>query len=104
MAESRRQKLEALLADDPDDAFLRYGVAMEYVSEGDNETAHRYLAELIRAHSAYIPAYVQAGQALVRLDREEEARVVYKAGIAMARKVGDAHAADEMERFLDGIT
>jgi predicted Zn-dependent protease len=104
MALSRRQQLEAFLVDDPDDPLLRYGVAMEYVSEGDAETALRWLQELIGVQPEYVPAYLQAGQVLVRLDREEEARAVYRTGIARARKVGDAHAADEMERFLDAIS
>ena len=104
MAMVRRQQLEALLADDPNDPFLRYGVAMEYASEGDQQTALRCLEDLIRVQPGYVPAYLQAGQALVRLDREEEARGIYRAGIAMVRKAGDAHAADEMERFLDAIS
>lgn len=103
MAASRRQQLEVLLADDPKDPFLRYGMAMEFSSEGDHETALRWLNELIQVQPEYVPAYLQAGQALVRLDREEEARAVYRAGIAMAKKMDDAHAAGEMEQFLDGI-
>jgi Tfp pilus assembly protein PilF len=103
MAATRRQQLEALLADDPKDPFLRYGIAMEYSSEGDVETALRWLKDLIEVKPDYVPAYLQAGQALVRLDREEEARAVYRAGIALAKKMGDAHAAGEMEQFLDGI-
>jgi hypothetical protein len=30
---SRREQLEEMLADDPDDAFVRYGLAMEHVGE-----------------------------------------------------------------------
>lgn len=104
MAESRREQLQALLADDPNDPFLRYGVAMEYVSEGDNVRAWQCLEDLIRVQPQYVPAYLQAGQVLVRLDREDEAREVYRAGIEVARKAHDAHAADEMERFLDAIS
>jgi tetratricopeptide (TPR) repeat protein len=103
MAASRRQQLEALLADDPNDPFLRYGMAMEFSSEGDHDTALRWFNDLIQVQPEYVPAYLQAGQALVRLDREEEAMAVYQAGIAMAKKMGDAHAAGEMEQFLDGI-
>jgi len=103
MAESRRQQLKVLLADDPNDPFLRYGMAMEFSSEGDHETALRWLNDLIQVQPDYVPAYLQAGQALVRLDREEEARGVYRSGIALAKKKGDAHAAGEMEQFLDAI-
>ena len=46
---SRLQKLEALLADDPGDPFLRYGLALEHVSQGNEETGVRLLLELIQA-------------------------------------------------------
>jgi Tfp pilus assembly protein PilF len=101
---NRKQQIEALLAEDPKDSFLRYGLAMEFVSEGDNETALRHLEALIAGDPQYVPAYLQAGQVLMRLDREEEARATYRAGIAMAAKMGDAHAEGEMERFLDAIS
>jgi len=101
---ARKQQLQTMLEEDPDDPFLRYGLAMEYVSEGDNESAVRCLRELIGRTPDYVPAYLQAGQALTRLDREEEARGVYRAGIAVAQKKGDQHAAGEMEQFLDNIS
>ena len=104
MAEARRKQIEAMLAEDPDDAFLRYGLAMEYVSEGNHEEALSCLQDLVRVAPNYVPAYQQAGQALQRLDREEEARTMYRAGITVARKEGNTHAADEMERFLDAIS
>ena len=34
MMSSRREKIEALLADDPNDSFLRYSLAMELDKEG----------------------------------------------------------------------
>src|SRR5262245_39877591 len=98
---SRRQQIEEMLADDPNDPFLRYGLAMEYVGAGDLETAVRHLRELIDVAPDYVPAYQQAGQALTKLDREDEARAVYRAGIAVAVKQGNTHAAGEMEGFLD---
>jgi predicted Zn-dependent protease len=98
----RQLQLEALLADDPNDPFLRYGFAMEYVSSGDDESAVGSLRELIAA-TPYVPAYLQAGQALVRLDRIDEARGVLKAGIAAAAKQGDSHAEGEMRGLLESL-
>lgn len=98
---SRMQQLEALLADDPNDPFLRYGLAMEHASSGDEETGARLLVELIQVRPEYVPAYLQAGQLLARLDRVDEAQGVYRTGIAAAMKKGDVHAAGEMQQFLD---
>jgi tetratricopeptide (TPR) repeat protein len=101
---SRKQRIEEMLAEDPNDPFLRYGLAMEYVSAGQDEEAARCFEELLRRAPDYVPGYLQAGLALARLNREEEARAVYQAGIAVARRQGDPHAADEMARFLEGLS
>jgi Flp pilus assembly protein TadD len=101
----RMEQIEALLAEDPADAFLRYGLAMEYVSQGDDETAVRVLKELIelKADDPYVPAFLQAGQALIRLGREPEAAAVLRQGIEAARRAGDTHALGEMQGFLATI-
>lgn len=98
---SRRQRLEEMLAEDPNDAFLRYGLAMDYASGGDDEAAAQCFAELLRLSPDYVPAYLQSGQVLVRLGRDEEARGVYRAGVVVAGRAGDAHAAGELQGFLD---
>jgi tetratricopeptide (TPR) repeat protein len=100
---SRKQQIEEMLAEDPTDAFLRYGLAMEYVSAGQEEEAIRCFGELLRATPDYVPAYMQQGRALTRQDRIAEARTIYQKGITIARQKGDQHAADEMTRFLEEL-
>jgi len=98
----RMDQIEELLKSDPDDAFLRYGLAMEYASAGDDAAAAGVLKDLIalKAGEPYIPAFLQAGQVLIRLGREAESAAVLKVGIEAARKVGDLHALGEMQGFL----
>jgi Tfp pilus assembly protein PilF len=100
---SRKQQLEDMLAEEPNDAFLRYGLAMEYVSEGKDEEAVRRFRELFTIAPDYVAGYQQAGQALIRLGRPTEASEVWRLGISMARQQGDLHAAEEMEGFLAGL-
>lgn len=101
---ARMSQLEALLADDPNDSFLRYGLAMEYVSQGDDETAVAQFRELIeKSDPPYVPAYLQAGQILSRLGREDEAKAIFRTGIEQAQKQGNDHAAGEMTGFLEAI-
>jgi Tfp pilus assembly protein PilF len=103
MGKSRKEQLEAMLAGEPNDPELRYFLAMEHASAGDSEAAARQLLDVIAAHPDYVAAYLQAGQVLGRLGREEEARAVFQRGIASARQKGDLHAAGEMEGFLDAL-
>ena len=103
---ARMEQIEAMLAEDPDDAFLRYGLAMEHASAGDDTTCVEVLRDLIARTAAkpYVPAFLQAGQALVRLDRIPEACAILRDGVEAARKAGDTHAQGEMQGLLDSIS
>jgi Tfp pilus assembly protein PilF len=103
MSQSRRETFEAMLAETPDDAELRYFLAMECLGAGDPDAALGHFREIMAKSPDYVPAYVQAGQLYNRLGREAEARATYQAGIAVAQKKGDFHAAGEMEGFLDAL-
>jgi Tfp pilus assembly protein PilF len=103
MGKSLRERIEAMLAESPDDPLLRYDLAMQYVSGGDNAGAVERFADLLRLAPDYVPGYMQYGLTLQRLDRLAEARSIWETGIAAARKQGDAHAADEMEGMIAGL-
>jgi hypothetical protein len=92
-----------MLADDPDDTFLRYGLAMELDKEGEHEQSLAQLGRLMSTSPPYVPAFFMAGQQLVRLDRIDEARTHLRDGIEHARSQGDLHAAGEMSEFLTGL-
>lgn len=101
----RMDQIEALLADDPNDAFLRYGLAMEHSGQGDDATAVTLLRDLIALDpgNPYIPAFLMCGQALARLGREGEAAELLKSGIDAATKAGtpeSLHARGEMQGLL----
>lgn len=95
----RMAQLEALLADDPADAELRYFLAMEYVSAGDEPTAADELLKLTHT-TDYVPAFLQAGQVLNRVGRDAEAADALRRGIVVAKRVGDGHAEGEMAGLL----
>lgn len=100
MAKSRKEQLEELLALVPDDPELHYSLAMEEVSAGDDAAAVKRFQAMLTAMPDYAPAYHQAGLALARLGRHEEARAVLQRGIGVARQIGNPHAAEEMQGLL----
>ena len=100
---SRREKIEAMLADDPADVFLRYSLAMEMDKEGNHDASLAKFAELRSNDPPYVPAFFMAGQQLVRLSRIDEARTILQDGIAAARNQDDLHAAGEMTEFLASL-
>ncbi len=100
---SRREKIEAMLADDPGDAFLRYSLAMELDKEGRHDESLAKFRELAADNPPYVAAFFMAGQQLARLNRVAEARAILRDGIEAARTQNDAHAAGEMSEFLASL-
>ncbi len=100
---SRREKIEAMLADDPGDVFLRYSLAMELDKEGDHDASLAKFDELVRDNPPYVPAFFMAAQRLVRLERIAEASALLRNGVEEARRQGNAHAAGEMSEFLTSL-
>jgi len=99
----RMQQIRALLAEDPADPFLRYGLAMEYASQGDEQTAATHFRDLIAASPEYVPAYLMLGQTLVRLGEDDEAKDTLRRGVAAAGKAGNEHAQGEMQALLESL-
>jgi hypothetical protein len=100
---SRREKIEAMLLDDPADTFLRYSLAMELDKEGRHDESLERLSGLAADATPYVPAFFMAGQQLVRLGRINEARDILRRGIGEARTQQNAHAAGEMAEFLTSL-
>ena len=100
---SYRQQIEEMLAESPDDPELRYFLAMEYVSQRDDEGAAKQFRDLIAVAPDHVPAYLMAGQVYMRLGRPDDARAVLRRGIEAARRKGDQHARDEMQGFLESL-
>jgi predicted Zn-dependent protease len=100
---TRRQKIEAMLASDPRDVFLRYGLAIEQEKAGEHEASLAQLRALMAESPPYVPAYFRAAQQLAALARADEARAALREGIEQARRQGDLHAAGEMAEFLASL-
>jgi tetratricopeptide (TPR) repeat protein len=97
---SRRQVLEEFVERAPNDAFSRYGLAMECMSTGDAAAAIGQFGLLLEKNADYVPAYLMYGQLLARESRVEEARQILSRGMTAATKKGDSHSASEMEALL----
>ena len=97
---TRRQMLEEFVAAKPNDAFARYGLAMDCANAGDAAAADEHFKALLGMNPDYVAAYFQYGQFLARTGRTEDARSTLNAGIATARRTGDDHARSEMEAVL----
>lgn len=97
----RFKELTRLLEREPNDPFLRYGLAMEHKKAGRPDEALAWFAKTLEADGTYCYAYYQRGQVLEEQGKPDEAKKAYTDGIAAAKKCNDAHAAGEMQVALD---
>jgi predicted Zn-dependent protease len=95
--------LTEILAMDPNNAFARYGLAMEYVNRDELENALKEFDTLVAAHPDYTAGYFMAAQALAKAERVPEAITRLNDGISSARRTGNNHALSEMQGMLDEL-
>jgi len=100
---SRREMLEQILRENPNDAFARYGLAMEFANSGDLANALINFEQLLAAHPDYTAGYFMAAQTLAKEGRIDEAKGYLKNGIASAARTGNQHAQSEMQGMLDSL-
>jgi thioredoxin-like negative regulator of GroEL len=96
----RLEMLKEHLEEYPNDAFGRYGLAMEYATSGDHEAALTEFATLLKDNPDYTAGYFMAAQILAKVGRTGEAREMLTRGITSAEGTNNAHAKSEMEGML----
>ena len=95
--------LNDILAQNPDDAFARYGLALEHSKIGEVERALDEFGKLLSAHPDYTAGYFMAAQTLANASRVEEAKKMLVDGISSARRTNNSHAQSEMTAMLDEL-
>ncbi len=95
--------LQEILDQSPDDAFARYGLALEYSNSGQTDQALAQFGTLLTKHPDYTAGYFMAAQTLAKAERTDEAKKMLTDGIASARRTGNQHALSEMEAMLETL-
>ena len=97
------ESLKEILGQDPQNAFARYGLAMELAGRGETAVALGEFDRLCADHPDYTAGYFMAAQTLAKAGREPEAKQRLVDGMASARRTGNQHALREMQAMLDDL-
>ncbi len=103
MDETRIRFLKERLETNPDDAFARYGLALEFANSGELAEAWRHFEYLLDHHSEYAAAYYQAGMVLIKQGWFDQARKVLARGIEVTGRQGKLQAQRELQAALDDL-
>ncbi len=97
------EQLEKLLAADPKDTFVLYGLAQEWAKRGDAGKAVEFYDRCLAEDPHYCYAYFHKARALEDAGRREEAIEALRVGVGAAREAGDEKALGEMGSYLDEL-
>ncbi len=95
--------LKGILDSNPEDAFARYALGLEYSGAGDTDAALAEFQRLLASHPDYTNGYFMAAQTLVRAEHPDQARSLLQQGIECARRTRNQHALSEMEALLEEL-
>jgi tetratricopeptide (TPR) repeat protein len=104
MTVNRLQKLLDFLENEPNDPFLKYALATEYVNSNQTDKALAFYEDLINNHADYVGTYYHLGKLYETLNRKAEAIKIYQDGMLAARKSNDMHAFSELQAVYNSAT
>ena len=88
------------MAEDPNDVFVVYAIALEHYKLGSAQKSIALLKDLIAQHESYVPAYFKLGQWLSEMDAMNDAKSYLETGIDQAKIQGDTKAIQEMRELI----
>ncbi len=96
MSINRLEKLHDFLGNEPNDPFLKYALATEYLRLNNHEKALWFYEDLVKNHEDYVGTYYHLGKLYEQLNKQHDAIIIYEKGITVARKIKDQHALNEL--------
>jgi hypothetical protein len=91
----RIQLLQQMIDDGDSDPFIKFALAKE-TEKVDIHRAIDLYHDLRAHHPDYIGLYYHLGKALEVVSKLEEAKEIYRIGIANAKRIGDFHSLSEL--------
>ncbi|MBE7175055.1 MAG: tetratricopeptide repeat protein [Mucilaginibacter polytrichastri] len=103
MHTDRLARLLEFIETEPNDPFLKYALATEYLRLNDEKKALDYFQNLVEQHPDYVGTYYHLGKLYERLGQKDDAVFTYKKGMEIAQAAGDQHARNELMGALNQL-
>lgn len=103
MNDKRLAQLSTMLESDPEDTFLQYAIALEYLNGQQFDEAIARFAGLQQQDPGYLATYYQYAMALIQKGEVSSAIEVLEMGIPVAEQSGDRKTANELRMLLEDL-
>ncbi|RCH56021.1 tetratricopeptide repeat protein [Mucilaginibacter hurinus] len=97
MQTGRLEKLLEFIKNEPNDEFLKYALATEYLRLNETDKALNYYEDLVNNHPNYTGTYYHLGKLYEALNRKDDAIHTYQTGMKITREKRDMHAFSELQ-------
>jgi tetratricopeptide (TPR) repeat protein len=94
---SRLDKLLEFIKNEPNDEFLKYALATEYLRLNQVDKALEYYEDLTANHPQYVGTYYHLGKLYEALNRKDDAIKTYEKGMEITKAKRDNHAFSELQ-------
>ena len=104
MQTGRLEKLLEFIKAEPEDPFLKYALATEYLRINQTDMALQYYENLVNNHPSYIGTYYHLGKLYEALNRRDDAISTYETGMKVTHEQRDNHAFSELQAVYNQLT
>jgi len=96
----RKEQILNMLEGEPNDVFLNYALAMEFVSTNELKKADEQLKKVLSIKADYLPCFYQLGQLNEKLGNNDIALTFYKQGVDLAKSQNNNKALGELNEAI----
>ncbi len=101
---NRLEKLLEFIKNEPNDPFLKYALATEYLRINETDKALKYYEDLSSNHPDYVGTYYHLGKLYEALNRKQDAISTYETGMQITREKHDNHSFSELQAVYNELT
>src|SRR5436190_22494350 len=103
MVQSKIESFTAMLAEQPENAMIWYGLASEQYKLENWAEAAKSLRQVVSLNPNYTAAYQMLGTVLLNTDDLAGAQEAWRNGVEAARRTGAWKAGQHMQSLLDSV-
>ena len=100
MSQDRIEQFKKVLAMDPNDEVVRFGLGKLYAEAGQHQEAAEHFREILRLKPDYSAAYLELGKSYRAIQRTDDANAILVQGLEVAQRKGDLHVRNQIQALL----
>lgn len=106
MSSKQKAKIKQLarqIKNNPADSFSKFALALEFRKEGELKKARILFEDILSSDSDYVGVYYHLGKLYEALDRFNDAKQLYRKGIAVAGQQKEKRTEKELKEALQQL-